>query len=99
MSIRHIDHVQLAMPAGREDDAVRFSAGLLGVPQVPKPPHLAVRGGCWFERGDLVDDLARLIADLTAGGIRVTDDEPGSNAATTASRRTNRQRLPTRCCG
>ncbi len=27
--------------------------GLLGIPEVPKPPHLAARGGCWFEDGDL----------------------------------------------
>ena len=53
MNIRRIDHVQLAMPAGREDEAVAFYEGLLGIEQVPKPPHLAVRGGCWFERGDL----------------------------------------------
>jgi len=48
-----IDHVQLAMPAGREADAIAFYEGLLGIPQVPKPPHLAARGGCWFERGAL----------------------------------------------
>ena len=53
MTIVGLDHVQLAMPAGREDEAVAFYEGLLGIPQVPKPPHLAVRGGCWFERGDL----------------------------------------------
>ena len=47
------DHVQLAMPAGGEDDAIAFYEGILGIPHVPKPPHLAVRGGCWFERGDL----------------------------------------------
>ena len=41
------------MPAGREDDAIRFYDGLLGITRVPKPPHLAVRGGCWFEQGDL----------------------------------------------
>jgi catechol 2,3-dioxygenase-like lactoylglutathione lyase family enzyme len=48
-----IDHVQLAMPAGRESDAVAFYEGLLGIPHVPKPPHLTVRGGCWFERDAL----------------------------------------------
>ena len=48
-----IDHVQLAMPAGREAEAVAFYEGLLGIPHVPKPPHLAVRGGCWFERDAL----------------------------------------------
>ncbi len=53
MSIRRIDHVQLAMPAGHERDAAAFYDGLLGISEVPKPAHLAVRGGCWFERGDL----------------------------------------------
>ncbi len=49
MTIVAIDHVQLAMPPGREDDAVAFYETLLGLTNVPKPPHLAVRGGCWFE--------------------------------------------------
>ncbi|WP_426571864.1 VOC family protein [Aquihabitans sp. McL0605] len=53
MAIIRLDHVQLAMPAGREDEAVAFYAGVLEIPHVAKPPHLAVRGGCWFERGDL----------------------------------------------
>ena len=33
--------------------AVAFYEGLLGIPNVPKPRHLAARGGRWFERGDL----------------------------------------------
>ncbi len=49
MSVRRLDHVQLAMPAGGEAEAIAFYEGLLGIPEVPKPPHLAVRGGCWFE--------------------------------------------------
>ena len=51
--IRRIDHVQLAMPPAREADAVAFYEGLLRIPHVPKPPQLARRGGCWFERGEL----------------------------------------------
>lgn len=47
--IRAIDHVQLAMPAGGEELARAFFAGLLGLHETVKPPHLAVRGGCWFE--------------------------------------------------
>lgn len=46
-----IDHVQLAMPAGREHVAREFYEGLLGIPEVPKPPALANRGGAWFESG------------------------------------------------
>jgi catechol 2,3-dioxygenase-like lactoylglutathione lyase family enzyme len=53
MAIERIDHVQLAMPPGGEPDAVAFYQGLLGIAQVPKPPELAVRGGCWFEDGDV----------------------------------------------
>jgi catechol 2,3-dioxygenase-like lactoylglutathione lyase family enzyme len=48
-----VHHVQLAMPAGREEEARAFYQGILGIPEVQKPPHLAARGGCWFERDDL----------------------------------------------
>jgi catechol 2,3-dioxygenase-like lactoylglutathione lyase family enzyme len=37
------------MPAGREDEARQFYAGLLGIPERAKPAHLAARGGVWFE--------------------------------------------------
>ncbi len=53
MGIVRIDHVQLAMPAGGEDEAAAFYSGVLGIGRVPKPPHLAKRGGCWFEDGPL----------------------------------------------
>ena len=48
-----IDHVLLAMPAGREDAARAFYQGLLGIPEAVKPSPLAARGGCWFEAGEL----------------------------------------------
>ncbi|WP_310475357.1 VOC family protein [Sandarakinorhabdus sp.] len=53
MPIEALNHVQLAMPPGQEDAARRFYRDLLGIPEVPKPPALAARGGCWFERGAL----------------------------------------------
>lgn len=53
MPIRAIDHVQLAMPPGGEEQAVAFYQGVLGLTNVEKPSHLAVRGGCWFEHGSL----------------------------------------------
>ena len=52
--ITGLDHVQLAMPRGREDAARSFYAGLLGMTELPKPPVLAVRGGCWFASGGAV---------------------------------------------
>ena len=48
MRVHGIDHVQLAMPKGGEDEARRFYGEVLGLPEQPKPPNLARRGGCWF---------------------------------------------------
>ena len=53
MRITRLDHVQLSMPPGGEQRARTFYQDALGVPEIPKPPHLAKRGGCWFERGEL----------------------------------------------
>lgn len=52
MSIIGIDHVQLAMPHGGEDEARRFYIGVLGMKETTKPAHLAVGGGCWFAAGE-----------------------------------------------
>ena len=32
---------------------MRFYGAILGLPQVPKPPELAPRGGVWFRDGEL----------------------------------------------
>ena len=52
--ITGLDHVQLAMPRGQEELARSFYAGLLGMTELPKPPVLAARGGCWFASGSAV---------------------------------------------
>jgi catechol 2,3-dioxygenase-like lactoylglutathione lyase family enzyme len=49
MTLEAIDHVQLAIPAGGEEAARAFYAGVLGLVEQLKPPELAKRGGCWFE--------------------------------------------------
>jgi catechol 2,3-dioxygenase-like lactoylglutathione lyase family enzyme len=53
MRVRRLDHILLAMPAGRESDARNFYHGILGIPEAAKPADLAGRGGCWFEDGEL----------------------------------------------
>lgn len=53
MTVLALDHLQLAMPAGREAEARAFYGTLLGLSEVPKPPDLAKRGGCWFACGAL----------------------------------------------
>ncbi|WP_018158233.1 hypothetical protein [Demetria terragena] len=51
MTINGIHHVQVSCPAGSEDDLRAFYVGVLGMTELPKPPALAVRGGCWFRAG------------------------------------------------
>ncbi|KIF69531.1 glyoxalase [Streptomyces sp. AcH 505] len=46
-----VDHVQLAAPAGSEEALRGYYAGVLGMTEIPKPPQLAARGGCWFQAG------------------------------------------------
>ena len=46
-----IDHVQVAMPAGGDERARAFYAGVLGLRELAKPEPLAGRGGVWFACG------------------------------------------------
>ena len=46
-----LDHLQLAMPAGREAEARAFYGDILGLRELTKPANLAVRGGVWFALG------------------------------------------------
>ncbi|MYT33160.1 MULTISPECIES: hypothetical protein [unclassified Streptomyces] len=45
-------HVQLAAPAGSEDVLRRFYLSTLQMTEIPRPPGVARRGGCWFAAAD-----------------------------------------------
>lgn len=47
-----IHHVQLMMPRGREDEALRFYVELLGLPRIPKPRDMPNPEGVWLSLGD-----------------------------------------------
>lgn len=66
IALRRIDHVTLAMPPGREDDAVSFYEGALGLRAVPEPEPMARRGGRWFQ-GDGVRLHLAVEDDLRPG--------------------------------
>lgn len=46
-----LDHVQIAAPAGCEEEARRFFGNIIGLAEVAKPALLATRGGVWFQVG------------------------------------------------
>ncbi len=72
MPIIGIDHVQLAMPAGGEERARSFYRDALGLPETPKPPALAGRGGCWFE-----SDRVKIHLGVDAAFHAATRAHPG----------------------
>ena len=53
MTVLGLDHVQLAMPEGREQEARAFYGQLLGLIELAKPSELAARGGAWFQCGEI----------------------------------------------
>ena len=57
MAVHRIDHILIAMPAGREDEARAFYHGMLGLAEMAKPVELAGRGGCWFANGTVTVHL------------------------------------------
>lgn len=48
-----LDHIQLALPAGAEDQMKAFYCGLLKLTEIPKPLPLQERGGFWARAGAL----------------------------------------------
>ncbi|MFI9614889.1 VOC family protein [Streptomyces sp. NPDC052023] len=75
--ITALDHVQLAAPPRSEDRLRAYYAGVLGMTEIPKPPALAERGGCWFQAGTvqlhLGIDTGFHPARKAHPGLRVTD--------------------------
>ncbi|MCF3135375.1 VOC family protein [Streptomyces olivochromogenes] len=74
-----VDHVQLAAPPGSEDLLRPFYVDALGMTEIPKPPVLAARGGCWFSAGAVQLHLGIEDGFRPSGkahpGLRVTDIE------------------------
>jgi catechol 2,3-dioxygenase-like lactoylglutathione lyase family enzyme len=51
MKLQAVNHVQISIPKGTEDEARAFYCGVLGLNEIPKPEALAGRGGFWLELG------------------------------------------------
>jgi catechol 2,3-dioxygenase-like lactoylglutathione lyase family enzyme len=46
---KRIDHVQITIPKGSEDEVRKFYSGLLGLEETEKPDSLKASGGVWFK--------------------------------------------------
>lgn len=74
----HLDHLQIAIPAGGEDEARVFYGALLGLAEVAKPEVLWSRGGLWFALSGGIDFHLGVEADFRPAtrahpGLRLDD--------------------------
>jgi catechol 2,3-dioxygenase-like lactoylglutathione lyase family enzyme len=53
INIRRLNHVQICIPFGAEDEARAFYGRLLGLEEIEKPEVLKRDGGLWFQTGDI----------------------------------------------
>ncbi len=53
ITYRRIDHIQICIPVGKEDEARVFYTGILGLIEIEKPESLAGNGGLWYQMGDI----------------------------------------------
>jgi len=52
IEIMKIDHVQICIPKGAEDEARAFYSDFLGLEEIEKPDSLKASGGVWFKAGN-----------------------------------------------
>jgi len=52
IKIISIDHVQLCIPPGKENEARNFYSGVLELEEIEKPESLKPNGGLWYRIGD-----------------------------------------------
>jgi catechol 2,3-dioxygenase-like lactoylglutathione lyase family enzyme len=50
---KRLNHVQICIPPGAEDDARRFYTDVIGLQEIPKPPSLMANGGLWYNIADV----------------------------------------------
>jgi catechol 2,3-dioxygenase-like lactoylglutathione lyase family enzyme len=53
IQIKRIDHIQICIPFGKEDEARSFYTDVLGFTEIEKPEALKANGGLWYKAGDV----------------------------------------------
>jgi catechol 2,3-dioxygenase-like lactoylglutathione lyase family enzyme len=50
---KRLDHVQICIPRGRENEARHFYSNIIGLMEIPKPEALVPNGGLWYQIADI----------------------------------------------
>jgi catechol 2,3-dioxygenase-like lactoylglutathione lyase family enzyme len=53
IDFKRLDHVQICIPKGKENEARHFYSGIIGLAEIPKPGSLIANGGLWYKIADI----------------------------------------------
>ena len=53
INLKRLNHIQMCIPTGKESEARRFYADIIGLTEIPKPLELTKNGGLWFQAADI----------------------------------------------
>ncbi len=53
INFKRLNHIQVCIPAGAENEARAFYGGLLGLTEISKPDALKTDGGVWYAIADV----------------------------------------------
>src|SRR6185369_11906456 len=53
LHFKRLDHIQICIPKGKEQEAREFYSNIIGLNEIPKPTELLANGGLWFAIADI----------------------------------------------
>jgi len=53
INFKRLDHVQICIPKGKENEARHFYTEIIGLTEIPKPESLINNGGLWYQVADI----------------------------------------------
>lgn len=53
INFKRLNHLQICIPVGKEDEARKFYTEIIGLVEIPKPKELLQNGGLWYQVGDI----------------------------------------------
>ena len=56
---KRLDHVQICIPKGKENEARHFYSNIIGLMEIAKPEALIANGGLWYQLADTQVHIGR----------------------------------------
>jgi catechol 2,3-dioxygenase-like lactoylglutathione lyase family enzyme len=53
IKFKRLDHIQICIPTGKENEARKFYTDIIGLIEIPKPQPLMPNGGLWYQIADI----------------------------------------------